>query len=176
MKGRHILMTATNQIILRKATLSDVPEIFNLVNSYAQQELLLPRSLGVLYETIRDFVVAFDGDRLVGTGALHIIWDNLGEVRSLAVEPGVTKKGIGRQLLEFLKKEAIQLEVKDIFALTYKPEFFIKCGFMVVSKDIFPQKVWVDCVNCIKFPNCDEVAVKLILSEHSVNKCDKNKM
>lgn len=149
---------------LHKATLEDIPEIFHLINTYAQKGLLLPRPLGSLYETVRDFVVARDAhNHLIGAGALHIIWDNLGEIRSLAVDPNFTRRGIGYQIVDLLKMEAQTLRVSDLFALTYKPDFFKKCGFSVVSKDIFPQKVWVDCVNCVKFPNCDEIAVKLSL-------------
>lgn len=151
---------------LRKATLEDIPDIFHLINTYAQKGLMLSRPLGSLYETVRDFVVARDAsNHLIGAGALHIIWDNLGEVRSLAVEPALTRQGTGRKIVDFLKAEAITLKVNELFALTYKPEFFQKCDFSIVSKEIFPQKVWIDCVNCVKFPNCDEVAVKLILSE-----------
>lgn len=157
-------MITLGQIILNKATTADIPNIFALINSYAQQELMLPRPLGSLYETIRDFVVARnENQQIVGAGALHIIWDNLGEVRSLAVDPKAVGTGIGRILVEFMKEEAVQLNIRELFALTYQPEFFHKCGFNTVSKEIFPQKVWVDCINCIKFPNCDEVAVKLIL-------------
>lgn len=149
-------------ITLHKANTTDIPAIFTLINTYAQQGVLLPRPLGSLYESIRDFVVAKDTDqRIVGTGALHIVWENLGEIRSLAVDPAEARTGIGKTLVEYLVAEAVQLNIGEVFALTYKPEFFQKCGFEIVSKDIFPQKVWVECVNCIKFPNCDEVAVKL---------------
>jgi amino-acid N-acetyltransferase len=158
-------MITLGQIFLSKATTADIPHIFTLINSYAQQELLLPRPLGALYETIRDFVLVRDEkQQIIATGALHIIWDNLGEIRSLAVDPQFVGTGIGRILVDFMKEEARELKIKDLFALTYKPGFFQKCGFTIVSKDIFPQKVWVECVNCIKFPNCDEVAVKLTLN------------
>lgn len=153
-------------VTLHKATMADIPTIFTLINTYAQRSVLLPRPLGSLYEFIRDFVVAKDADqKIVGTGALHIVWENLCEIRSLAVDPQKTRTGIGRTIVEFLIAEAIQLNIREVFALTYKPDFFQKCGFEIVSKDIFPQKVWVECVNCVKFPNCDEVAVKLTIKD-----------
>lgn len=153
-------------VTLHKANTTDIPAIFTLINTYAQKDVLLPRPLGSLYETIRDFVVAKDTEqKIVGAGALHIVWENLSEIRSLAVDPSKTRTGIGKTLVEYLIAEAIQLNIREVFALTYKAEFFQKCGFEIVSKDIFPQKVWVECVNCIKFPNCDEIAVKLTIKD-----------
>ncbi len=153
-------------ITLHKATTADIPAIFTLINTYAQEGVLLPRPLASLYEFMRDFVVAKDADqKIVGTGALHIVWENLSEIRSLAVDPMSARTGIGKTIVEYLIAEAVQLNISEVFALTYKQEFFQKCGFEIVSKEIFPQKVWVDCVNCIKFPNCDEIAVKLTIKD-----------
>lgn len=151
------------KIELKKATMADVGQIFALIKYYADEQLMLPRPLGVLYETIRDFVIAQENGEIVGVGALHVVWQNLGEIRSLAVKRESCGRGIGRMMVEFLKEEARSLKISELFALTYQPGFFQKCGFQLVTKDVFPAKVWTDCINCIKFPNCDEVAVKITL-------------
>lgn len=149
---------------IRKAVIADVKDMQALINGYAQKELMLYRSLASLYENIRDFTLAVEGKKLLGTGALHVIWDNLAEIRSVAVAPEYLHRGIGRQLVEALLAEARQLGISELFVLTYQPAFFSKCGFTVISKDQLPQKVWKDCVNCVKFPNCDEVALTLSLN------------
>lgn len=152
-----------SELILSKAIMKDIPQIFELVNSFADEHMMLPRPLVSLYENIRDFVVARENNEIVGVGALHVLWKDLGEVRSLAVKKEASRRGIGRQIVEFLKEEARGLDIPELFALTYQKEFFENCGFELVSKDIFPHKVWTDCINCIKFPNCDELAMKLVL-------------
>ncbi|NPV26502.1 MAG: N-acetyltransferase [Firmicutes bacterium] len=149
---------------IRKAVIADVKDMQALINGYAQKELMLYRSLASLYENIRDFTLAVEGKKLLGTGALHVVWENLAEIRSVAVAPEYLHRGIGRQLVEALLAEARQLGISELFVLTYQPAFFSKCGFTVISKDQLPQKVWKDCVNCVKFPNCDEVALTLSLN------------
>lgn len=144
---------------LRKATFADVVAIQDLVNHYAGQGLMLPRSRNAIYEMLRDFTVAEQDGVLTGTGALHLIWDELAEIRALAVKPALTRQGIGRQIVDFLREEARTLGVKRLFALTYKPEFFRKMGFTEVSKEALPHKVWKECINCPKFPHCDETAM-----------------
>lgn len=149
---------------IRKAMLADVKDMLALINGYAQKELMLPRSFASTYENIRDFTLAIDNGRLAGTGALHVTWDNLAEIRSLAVAADYIKHGVGRQLVDTLLVEARQMGIGELFALTYQPGFFVKCGFTVISKEQLPQKVWTDCINCVKFPNCDEVALTLKLT------------
>ena len=144
---------------LRKAKMSDIEEIHRLINDYANQGLMLPRSRSMLYENLREFTVVETQGTLVGTGALHIIWEDLAEVRALALRPEYTRQGLGRRLVGALIDEARALEIKKVFALTYQPEFFEKCGFRRVQKDEMPQKVWKECINCPKFPHCDEIAL-----------------
>jgi len=143
----------------RKARMGDVPEMQRLINHYAAQGLMLPRSLVSLYESLRDFTVAEEDGRIVGVGALHIVWDDLAEVRALAVAPGHERQGHGRAIVDHLLDEARALGIGRVFALTYQPEFFARCGFHPVAKESLPHKVWGECIHCPKFPNCDEVAM-----------------
>ena len=138
---------------LRKATFGDVEAIHKLVNDYAQQGVMLPRSRNSIYETLRDVIIAEEDDRLVGVGSLHLSWDALAEVRALAIAPGFQRRGIGRQIVEELLIEGRALGVKTFFTLTYQPEFFGTLGFSEVTKEELPQKVWKECINCPKFPN-----------------------
>ncbi|HHY46841.1 MAG TPA: N-acetyltransferase [Firmicutes bacterium] len=144
---------------IRKARITDVEDIQRLVNDYADKGLMLPRPLSLIYECLRDFVVADDGSRIVGTGALHVVWSDLAEIRALAVAQDKIKAGIGRDIVKNLLDEARALGIPRVFALTYQPGFFEKCGFRRIPKEDLPQKVWKDCINCPKFPNCDEVAL-----------------
>lgn len=146
---------------IRKARIGDVDAIHRLINGYAEKGLMLPRSLSLLYESIREFAVADEGGLIIGTASLHILWHDLAEIRAVAVHSEYTRRGVGRALLAFLIEEARTLGIPRLFALTYKPEFFQKCGFRLVPKEELPQKVWRDCINCPKFPNCDEVALIL---------------
>ena len=120
---------------------------------------MLSRSLSELYEAIRDFHVFESGGAVVGTVCLHICWEDLAEVRSLAVAAGQEGQGIGRRLVETCLEEARQLGLKRVFALTYKPGFFGKLGFREIEKSELPQKIWGDCMKCVKFPECDEIAM-----------------
>ena len=148
----------------RKATMADIPAVHEIINGYAAQGLMLRRPIMMLYESVRDFVVAVDdAGQIVGVGGLHIMWQDLAEIRSLAVKPGVTQKGVGRGVVEYLITEARKLGLKRVFALTYQQGFFEKCGFSVVQKETLPQKVWKECVYCDKFHCCDEIAVIRLL-------------
>ena len=140
--------------------MSDVKGIHRLIADYAKKGDMLPRSLADIYENLRDyFVFEEDDGELVGSAAIHIMWEDLAEVRSLAVREGKMRRGIGTQLVESCISEAIVLGIGRVFALTYKPEFFEKLGFHVVDKAELPQKIWSDCLKCSKFPDCDEVAL-----------------
>ncbi|MBO8137615.1 MAG: N-acetyltransferase [Desulfotomaculum sp.] len=143
----------------RKAKISDVEEIHQLISYYAQKNLMLARSRSSLYEGIREFTVAEHNGRVVGSGSLHIIWEDLAEIRALAVNPGYIKKGLGRNLINLFLQEASDLEIKKVFALTYQPKFFYRFGFSPIAKEELPHKVWKECVNCPLFPNCEENAV-----------------
>ncbi len=146
-------------MIYRKPTFKDVEAIHKLVNDYAETGLMLARSRNVLYETLRDMIIAEEDGQVVGVGALHLVWDELAEVRALAVAPQVVRKGVGATIVARLTDEAKELGVKTLFALTYQPEFFAKQGFAEANKDKLPHKVWKECINCPKFPNCDEIAM-----------------
>jgi amino-acid N-acetyltransferase len=143
----------------RKAVLADVEAMHGLINECANQGLMLARARNMLYETIRDFTVVEEDGEIIAAGALHIIWEDLAEIRALAVTGKYLKQGLGRGLVTKLVQEARELGCKRVFALTYQPGFFVKCNFEEVSKDLMPPKVWKECINCPKFPHCDENAV-----------------
>ncbi len=146
-------------MVIRKARITDVERIQRLINDYARQGLMLPRPLSLLYESLRDFVVAEEEGRVVGTAGLHIIWRDLAEIRGVAVDPGHARRGIGNALVENLVREAASLGIPQVFVLTARPDFFARCGFSQVPKESMPQKVWRECINCPQFPNCNEVAM-----------------
>jgi len=146
-------------MLYRKARISDVETIHALITHYAGEGLMLARPRGMLYEFIRDLTVAEVDGRVVAAGALHILWEDLAEIRALTVAPDYKKKGIGKGLVSTFIKEAWELGIPKVFSLTYQPGFFAKCGFSTVSKDVLPHKVWKECIECPKFPNCDESAV-----------------
>lgn len=144
---------------VRKATVSDVKIIHKLINEFAQKGEMLPRSLNELYENIRDFFIAEENNKIQGVCALHILWEDLAEIRSLAVKKEAQKKGIGSLLVKKCLNEAKKIGVKKVFVLTYIPDFFKKAGFKDLDKSKLPQKIWGDCIRCPKFPECDEVAL-----------------
>ncbi len=145
--------------MIRKSRMRDIPEMLALINSYASQGAMLPRTDFELAEDIRDFVVAEAGGRIVGCGALHIYTPIAAEVRSLAVDPNQKTQGIGRQIVEHLEQEAARYGLTSLFAFTYVPGFFAKLGYALVDRGLLPQKAWKDCLRCPKFQNCDEIAV-----------------
>lgn len=144
---------------VRPAAIHDVPEIHHLLEIYASQGNLLPRTMNELYRHLRDFfVIEIDG-RVAACGALEIFTEQLGEVRSLVVVDAHKGRGLGRLLVERIMAEATALGLKRLMALTYVPAFFHKLGFHTVPKETLPEKVWSVCVKCYKFNHCDEVAV-----------------
>jgi len=145
--------------MIRKARIIDAKQIHKLLMIYAKDGLMLSRSLSDIYEGIRDFYVFESDGVVVGTVCLHICWDDLAEVRSLAVAAEYEGRGIGRHLVQACLDEARQLGLPRIFALTYKQAFFEKFSFRVVEKSELPHKVWGDCLRCAKFPDCDEIAM-----------------
>ena len=145
--------------MIRKAKISDIKELHKLINFYADRGVMLPRSLNELYENLRDFLVFEENGEILGCCALHVSWEDLGEVKSLAVKPGNTGRGIGRKLVEGCLKETEGLGIKRVFALTFNPEYFEKRGFRRIQKEELPHKIWSECINCPKFPNCDEIAM-----------------
>lgn len=146
---------------IRKAKISDIKAIHKLVNEYGKRGEMIPRSLNDLYENIRDIFVCEDKGGIKGVCALHVLWEDLAEIRSLAVTMDAQGTGIGKRLVSMCVKEANNLGIYRIFALTYHPDFFKKIGFKDIDKTKLPQKIWGECLRCPKFPECDESAVIL---------------
>ncbi|MBI5554627.1 MAG: N-acetyltransferase [Elusimicrobia bacterium] len=144
---------------LRKAKIKDVKDIQNIINAFAAGGEMLPRALNELYENIRDFFVIEDQGKIVAGGALHVSWEDLAEVKGFAVVASHHRKGLGSMLLKACLKEAKELGVKRVFALTYKPKFFKKHGFSEIDKTELPHKIWNECIKCPKFPDCDEICL-----------------
>lgn len=146
--------------MLRKARLKDAEEIHRLVNFFAKKDLMMPRSLNEIFENLRDFWVYVEKGRVVGCCALHVVgWEDLAEIKSLAVEAAYQKRHLGKKLIQAVLKEAKALGIKKVFALTYIPQFFAKFNFTEVDKATLPQKIWAECCYCPKFPDCGEIAV-----------------
>jgi amino-acid N-acetyltransferase len=143
--------------MIRKANIKDVKAIYELINLFAKDDLMLPRSINDIYDNLRDFFVYQEKDAILGCCALHISWEDLAEVRSLAVGHNQQRRGIGKQLVKACLDEAKELGIKKIFTLTYVPAYFEKLGFMRVNKSYLPRKVWGECISCVKFPDCSEV-------------------
>lgn len=147
--------------MIRKATMADVSFMHGLLNGYADKGLLIGRSISSIYDKLRDFVVYVDDGKVVGMCALQISWDNLAEIRSLAVDDGYQGKGIGRALVETCLSEAKEFKIHQVFTLTYEDDFFRRLGFYDIDKKELPHKIWSDCLHCPKFPNCDENALRI---------------
>jgi amino-acid N-acetyltransferase len=150
------------QPVIRKARLPDVNEMYRIINYYAERQLMLPKTQLQLYENLRDYSVAADPlapNRLQGCGALHIYWENLAEIRAVAIAPGETRKGIGTFLVHQLLDEAREMKIEQVFLFTYEPGFFNRFGFIQVEHSAMPLKVYNECFHCPKFNKCDEVAM-----------------
>lgn len=151
---------------LRPARMGDVRLIHTLLQGYADQGLLLARSISSLYDQLRDFIV-YDEGGIQGVCSLHISWDNLAEIRSLAVARDMRGRGIGALLVRSCLDEAESLEIEQVFVLTYQSEFFRKIGFKDKDKRDLPHKVWSDCLHCPKFPDCDEEALMWVSKKNN---------
>jgi amino-acid N-acetyltransferase len=150
---------------LRRARAADVPAIQRLINSFADRDEMLPRSLNELYENLRDYFVVEARDRVAGCCALHVTWADLGEIKGLAVREEHRGCGLGGRLVEQCMEDARALGLPRIFVLTYIPDYFERFGFQHVDKADLPQKVWSECIRCPKFPDCGEVSMMLDLTE-----------
>ena len=146
-------------MVVGKASLEDVDQMKTLIDFYAGKNLMLSRSLSYLYENVREYWVCREGELVVGCGALHVTWKGLAEVKSLAVDPRFINKGIGKDILSACLKEAKELGLSEVFTLTLEPEFFIKNGFKKIAKEKLPMKIWGECMQCSKYPSCDEEAL-----------------
>ena len=144
---------------IRSAKISDVKAIHALISSYAERDRMLFCSMADIYEKLQTFSVAEANGSVVGCCTLEVIWSNLAEIKSLAVDETKKEKGIGRMLVTTAIEQAVRLGVPKVFALTLEPDFFEKLGFEIVEKETLPMKVWSDCAKCSKQQNCDEIAV-----------------
>jgi len=147
--------------MIKKATMSDVRAIHAFIQEASKSGEILPRPINDLYQFLRDYWVYREGKgtSIRAVSSIHICWDGLAEIRNLFVDPKLRGRGIGERLVKMAMEEAKTLGVGRVFALTYRPGFFKRLGFREVDKQIFPSKVWADCLNCMKFPDCDETAV-----------------
>ena len=166
-----------SQIVIQKAQIRDVEEILELVNGFAASNLMLPRGPQYLYENIRDFVIASDPNvpvysmtetrevlnLIVACGSLHVLWEDIAEVRALAIHPDYQHLGLGSKLVEYMKKEARQLGIHRLFTFTMTEEFFSSLGFKKIKRKELPPKVWGECSRCPKYFRCDEVGMVLEL-------------
>lgn len=154
--------------MIRKAQIQEVPEIRRFLAEFTLEGGILPRTLADLYGQLRDyFVYREDRGPIIGVAALHVCWAGLGEIRSLAVRQEQRGSGLGSQLVRTCLDEARILGLNEIFLLTLVPDFFKRFGFRVVSREDLLPIVWADCVNCVKFPDCDEIPMLLQLTKAS---------
>ncbi len=144
---------------IRKAAIGDANSVRKLINAYASENRMLFRSLSDIYENIRDYHVAVSQGEIVGSCALHVFWEDLAELRSLAVRSDHLGQGVGRRLISSVLSEAPSIGINRVFILTAIPSYFEKSGFKVVDRSELPQKIWAECVKCPKFPECDEIAM-----------------
>lgn len=145
---------------IRPARVGDVPAIYDLIRTFAERRLMIRRSMGELYESIREFLVAVDErNQVIGCVALHVFWEDLAELRCLAVSESAQGCGVGRQLVDACWESARELEISTVFTLTHAAGFFERYGYHQVEKSELPHKIWNECVRCPLFPNCQEVAL-----------------
>jgi amino-acid N-acetyltransferase len=156
--------------MIRAATIHDVPRMQEVINSHAELGKMLFKSFAELYENLRDFAVFEEDGKVLGCAALAIIWSDLAEVRSLAVDDSYRGRGIGSELVKWCIADARRMQIRKLMSLTYEQRFFARLGFEVVEKDSLPLKVWTDCVRCPKNDNCDEIAMVLVLEDVPVIK------
>jgi len=155
-------------LAVRKAVMADIPQLLRLINGYASEGIMLPRTEFEISENLRDFSVIHCGELVVGCAALHIYTPTMGEVRSLAVDAAFHGSGAGRMLMDALEAEAQSFGLQSLFAFTYIPAFFAKFGYTEIEREAVPLKAWKDCLRCAKFQCCDEIAViKHLNVEHS---------
>jgi amino-acid N-acetyltransferase len=145
---------------IRPARVGDVPAIYELIRTFAERRLMIRRSMGELYESIREFLVGLDDQgRVIGCVALHVFWEDVAELRCLAVAEHLQGQGLGRRLVDACWGSARELEISSVFTLTHAVHFFERCGYHQVEKSELPHKIWNECVRCPLFPNCQEVAL-----------------
>jgi len=151
----------------RKPVIADASAIAELINHFAAKRIMLPRAVADVWERIRDFTICELKGRVIGCVAAPVLWEDMLEIRSLAVIESAQKMGIGRKLVEFCLQDARMLGIPRVLALTYKPDFFKRFGFQECEKETLPRKVWKDCIYCPFFPKCGETALVLDLKTTS---------
>jgi amino-acid N-acetyltransferase len=149
----------TSQLTATKAEIGDAQAIHDLINLYAQRGEMLPRTMGEVYENLRDFFVVRESGEMLGCVSLHIVWSDLAEVKSLAVSEAAQSRGFGSLLVNATLQEAAGIGLERVFALTYRPAFFERLGFVQADVMTLPRKVWNECYRCPKFPSCNEIAL-----------------
>ena len=166
-----------SRIVIQKAQIRDVEEILELINGFASSNLMLPRGPQYLYENIRDFVIAIDKDipvytltdtkevmnLMVACGSLHVLWEDIAEVRALAIHPDYQHLGLGSRIVEFMEEEARKIGIHRLFTFTMTEDFFRGLGFHKINRKDLPPKVWGECSRCPKYFQCDEVGMVLDL-------------
>ncbi|MFC1574077.1 N-acetyltransferase [Candidatus Latescibacterota bacterium] len=152
-------MTVPEKTLIRKANVNDVPKIAEIVNKQAETGMMLPRPLSRLYDNVRDFSVIIADGEIAGCGSLHVMWSDLAEICAVTIREAYRGKGLGRALVGALIDDAETVGVERVFVLTYQVDFFRKLGFSDVDKSELPHKIWNDCINCVHFPDCDEIAL-----------------
>jgi amino-acid N-acetyltransferase len=165
------------QIVIKKAKVQDVQEILDLVNGYAAADVMLPRGPQYLYENIRDFVIASDRNvpvysmmdtkeelhLIVACGSLHVLWDDIAEIRALAIHPDYQHLGLGSKIVEHLIEDARHLGIKRLYTFTLTEEFFRTIGFKRQKREELPAKMWGECSRCPKYFKCDEVGMVKVI-------------
>ena len=156
-------------IELSKAKLTDIPEMQKMVISEVKEGVILNRSEDEVATNIRSYVLAREEGKLVGYTALHIHSPRVAEIRSLIVDENYRGQKIGQRMVEFTLQEARELGVaEEVLVLTYLPQFFEKLGFVEITKESIPEhKIWADCIKCIHFPVCNEIALVYRLKEEN---------
>ena len=144
---------------IKKAKIGDGVDIYNLINEAAKEYEVLLRALSYIYENIRDFWVVSEQGRIVGSVALHFVWEDLAEIKSLVLDNSFKGNNIGSSLIQETLNEAKSYDIKKVFVLTFIPEYFKRYGFKTIDKSELPHKIWAECINCPKFPNCNEEAM-----------------
>jgi amino-acid N-acetyltransferase len=150
-------------ILIRKAVMKDIPPLLEIINGYASQGTMLPRTEFEMSENIRDFIIATRDEKILGCAALHFYGPTVAELRSLAVDRSQQSLGLGKLLVEAVDREAREYDLAVVFAFTYVPQFFRKLGYEVVDRGELPLKAWKDCLRCPKFQSCDETAMRKVL-------------
>ncbi len=173
----HLMEVDERRIVIQKAQIRDVEEIIELINTFAASNLMLPRGPQYLYENIRDFIIASDQNvpvyslpetgevlhLIVACGSMHVLWEDIAEIRALAIHPDYQDLGLGSKLVETMKQEAKKLGIKRLFTFTLTEDFFKTLEFKKIERKNLPPKVWGECSRCPKYFQCDEVGMVLDL-------------